>query len=300
MNGAISYVTGAIPNSSLVWFDRAGKRLTVAGPSGEYRNLELSPDGRFVAFERGSPADIWVLDIQKGLTSRFTSNAGADSSPVWSPDGRTIAFTTDRDGQGNIYERAFGVVGEDKLLLKTEGLKIAMDWSRDGRYLAYGLGLDVWAVPMSGDRQPLRITETPFSEKESRLSPDGRWIAYASTESGRFEVYIQSFPKPGIKQQVSTTGGIAPRWKRDGTELFYLAADGTLMAASVNPTGSSLELNTPSPLFQTSLSFFTAVDPRTRAQYDVSTDGRFLMGVTPAEASTHVNVILNWSAGQRR
>ena len=300
MNGAISYVAGSVPNSSLVWFDRAGKPLTVVGPSGEYRNLELSPDDRFVAFERGSPADVWVLDLQRGLTSRFTSNAGVDSSPVWSPDGRTIAFTTDRDGQGNIYERAFGVVGEDTLLLKTGGPKTPTDWSRDGRYLAYVLGLDIWAVPMSGDRQPLRITETPFSEKESTLSPDGRWIAYASTESGRFEVYIQSFPKPGIKQQVSTTGGIAPRWKRDGTELLYLAADGKLMAASANPRSSSLELNTPSPLFQTSLTFATTVDARIRAQYDISIDGRFLMGVTPAEAFTHINVILNWSAGQRR
>ncbi len=301
MNGAISYVAGgAVPNSSLGWFDRAGKPVTVVGPSGEYRNLELSPDDRFVAFERGSPADVWVLDIERGLTSRFTSNAGVDWSPVWSPDGRTIAFSTDRDGQGNIYERAFGVVGVDKLLLKTDGPKTAMDWSRDGRYLAYGLGLDIWAVPMSGDRQPLRITETPFSEKESTLSPDGRWIAYASTESGRFEVYIQSFPKPGIKQQVSTTGGMMPRWKRDGTELLYLSADGKLMAASANPAASSLELNTPSPLFQTSLPFITSVDARIRAQYDVSTDGRFLMGVTPAEASTDINVILNWSAGQRR
>jgi Tol biopolymer transport system component len=300
MNGAISYVAGSVPNSSLVWFDRAGKPLTVVGPSGEYRNLELSPDDRFVAFERGSPADVWVLDLQRGLTSRFTSNAGVDSCPVWSPDGRTIAFTTDRDGLGNIYERTFGVVGEDKLLLKTEGMKTAMDWSHDGRYLAYGLGLDIWAVPMSGDRQPIRITETPFTEREATLSPDGRWIAYASTESGRFEVYIQSFPKPGIKQQVSTTGGIAPRWKRDGTELLYLAADGKLMAASANPRGSSLELNTPSPLFQTSLTFATSVDARIRAQYDVSIDGRFLMSVTPAEAFTHINVILNWSAGQRR
>jgi Tol biopolymer transport system component len=299
MNGDIAHLSLGAATSQLAWFDRAGKQLALVGPAGEYRNPELSPDGRFVAFERGAPADIWVLDIQKGLTSRFTSNAAADTSPVWSPDGRTIAFATDRDtqvniGQGNIYERAFGVVGEDKLLLKTDAPKNPMDWSRDGRHLVFDAGLDVWALPLTDDRKPFRVTETPSTEMQARMSTDGRWIAYASTESGRFEVYIQSFPRPGIKQQVSTMGGEAPRWKRDGSELFYLAPDSTLMAAAITPAGSSLEMGTPRPLFQSGLGFFTAVDPRNRAQYDVDHDGRFLMGVTSAEQSMRITVILNW------
>ena len=234
-NGSLAYlgeVSGG--KSQPTWFDRTGKQLGAAGAAGEYRNVELSPDGNYVAFDRGIPPDIFVLDIVRGLTSRFTANDAADAAPVWSPDSRTISFLSSREPAGNVgpqnvlagnlYGRSFGIVGEDKVLLKSSAGKIPTHWSHDGRYLAYTSGGDVWALPLFGDPKPLRVTDTPFAEANGRISPDGRWIAYDSLESGtQSEVYIQSFPQPGRKEQVSTKGGSLPRWSADGKELFDLA-----------------------------------------------------------------------------
>lgn len=181
----------------------------------------------------GPTGDTRILDIERGLISRFTSDPTNDGLPQWSPDGRTIAsaFRSDRDGVANLYERGVGSVGEDKLLLKTDATKTPWDWSRDGRYLAYLSGDDVWALPLFGDRKPLRVTQTTFRETNARISPDGRWVAYQSSEPGGTrpdEVYVQSFPEPGAKKQVSTMGGNVPRWSRDGKELFYVTPDLTL------------------------------------------------------------------------
>ena len=158
-------------------------------------------------------------------------------------------------------------------------------------------GLDVFALPLSGDRQPLRITKTPFSEQDPRISPDSRWIAYASNESGsRNEIYIQSFPEPAVKKQMSTAGGVGPRWRRDGKELYYLAPDFTLMAVSIASSGSALQVGAPAPLFQIRNS--ESGYPR---NYDVSADGRFLVNVSTDELSaTPITVILNWAANRQR
>ncbi len=335
-NGAVAYNPGPPAANSgitqLAWFARTGRQLALAAPSGEYRNPALSPDGRYVAFERGTPADIWVLDIEKGVTSRTTRHAAADVLPIWSPDGRAIVFASDRDGSRNLYEVAYGVVGEERQLLKMDA--VPTDWSREGRYIALESNRDltgtpvpsaaavvgpppfagiwwdgtltnqhIWALPVSGDskeRKPLRVTESRFSERAGRISPDGHWIAYLSTDQLQAQLHIQSFPQAGTKRQVSTKGASTPRWSRDGKEVFYLAPDATLMAVSIKSTGSSLEAGVPKALFKAPLLLGVGL---TR-DYDVAADGRFLINVTnPASAesaSTPISVILNWSAGLRR
>jgi Tol biopolymer transport system component len=180
-----------------------------------------------VAFQRAS--DIWVRDIEKGVDSRLTSHPAMETFPVWSPDGRTIAFQSSRDGVLNLYARAVGVVGEDKEVLKSETGIVPGDWSRDGRYIVFnsprlGAPNDIWALPLSGDGKPRRLTETPFLKYAVRISPDSRWIAFLSNESkpDLYQLYVQSFPEPGAKQQISTNGAFQPRWSADGKELSIL------------------------------------------------------------------------------
>jgi hypothetical protein len=201
-------------------------------------------------------------------------------------------FASIRGGVAGLYERTVGVVGEDKLLLK--GQMRVTDWSRDGKYIAYVAGGDIYALPIAGERQALRVTQTAASENNARISPDGNWVAYESNEKGqRSEIYVQSFPKPGAKQRVSAAGGSMPRWSMDGTELFFLTQDFTLMAVSIKRAGPSLEIGPPNPLFVTGL--------YSGAYYSVSTDGRFLMEDPKADPFwNRIAIILNWQALGRK
>jgi len=299
MTGALAYRAGvgALDSQStqLTWFDRRGKQLALLGPSGEYRRPSLSPDGHYVAFERGAPSDIWVMDIQKGVTSRLVSRPTGTAFPTWSPDSRSIVFA---DNVG-MFERAVGVVGEEKLLLKIETPIGPTDWSRDARYILFNPlppPYDLWALPLFGDRVPVRLTKTPWNENGARISPDGHWIAYQSAESPPgTQLYIQSFPEPGRKQQVSTNGAFIARWSRDGKELFYVSPDLTLMAVSVTTTGSSLEVGAATPLFKAPIDRTTLGNGRS---YDVAADGRFLVNVSSSAStpsSSPITVILNWN-----
>jgi Tol biopolymer transport system component len=239
-----------------------------------------------VAAARGGPGDIWILDIQNARTDRLTSHPADDENPRWSPDGKTIAFDSARDGVSNLYQRAVNAVGEDKLLLKTETAKTLSDWTRDGKYLVYTADNDIWALPVSkdsksGEPKPIQVTKTPFIEITPRVSPDGRWVAYASNEPGEFRVYVQSFPEPGFKQVVSTTGGIEPRWSRDGKELFYFTGGtypyttpaAVVMAVPIQAAGGSLTVGAP-----------VLRAPRGNsgtASYSVAPDGRFVLQTIP-------------------
>ena len=285
-NGSLAYWAEDVRDSQPIWFDRTGKPLAIAGPKGEYNNPELSPDARFVAFDRGDPPDIWWLDIEKGIVNRFTTDPASEYAPLWSPDGRTIAFYSDRKTpQGSIYLRAFGAVEEDRLLRDGS----PNDWSRDGRYLAYEDRSDLWALPLMGDPKPIRLTETPFRKSNARISPDGHWIAYESDETGGLDVFVQSFPQRGRRQQVSN-GGRQPHWSRNGKELFFVAPDFTLMAASVKPAGASMEVGASVPLFRTHMHSSGADQ-----DYSVAADGRFLINVDSAALPVlPITVILNW------
>jgi dipeptidyl aminopeptidase/acylaminoacyl peptidase len=300
-NGTLAFIGGAAIDSQLSWFDRRGRLLGQVGPGGIYENPTLSPDGRTVAFDRGSPPDVWLLDLERGGAARVTSDRADDRQAVWSPDGRMLAFSSNRGGFEAIYERAVGA-GDDRLVFRSDVPALLSDWSRDGRYLAFAADGDVWALPRFGDRQPLRVTaSTLFQEVAATFSPDGRWIAYQSdestgiTRSGEGDVFVQSFPGKGFIRQVSTGGGFAPRWSEDGTELSYVAPDGMLTAVSVMPHGETLDFGAPTPLFRPP---FNMTPLATRVRYSVAKDGRVLTHL--ASHGLSITVIINWAEELKR
>ena len=198
--------------------------------------------------------DLWLYDASGGNAARFTFDPENDSFPIWSPDGKRIVWASTRAGGFNLYQKAASGAGQDELLLKSEHDAIPNDWSSDGRLILYSgpdpkTRFDVRVLPLSGDRTPFSFSPTAAGESAGKLSPDGRWIAYTSSESGSSEVYVQSFPSGGGKRQVSTNGGVGPQWRGDGKELFYYARDGKLMAVAVS-SGATFEAGAPLKLFE--------------------------------------------------
>ncbi|HEY3125245.1 MAG TPA: hypothetical protein VGK70_14435, partial [Thermoanaerobaculia bacterium] len=257
-------------------------------------------DGTRLAEGRVDPesttSDIWLTDLTRNVSSRFTFDPADDVDPVWSPDGKRLFFASSRDGVQNLYQAASDRPGSEELLLRSAAWKVADDVSPDGRFLIYettslNTRIDLWILPLSGDRTPKPYVVTPFAEFSAQFSPDGRWVAYMSNESGREEVYVQPFPGPGGKWQVSTAGGSMPRWRRDGKELFYFGVDGRLMATTV-ALGPSFESRTPTALFKVSL-------PSPDRQYDVISNGsRILVNRISGEAEgAPITVVLDWAAG---
>jgi eukaryotic-like serine/threonine-protein kinase len=303
--GAIAFrpfigLSNISPHAQLVWMDPKGKPLGVAGPEGEYGNIDLSPDARYVAFERGDPPDVWVLDVDKGIYNRITSD-GKSGFPIWLRDGRTVAFSTSRDGPYNIYQHTFGGVGPDEPVVKDGRFKSPIGWSKDGAYFAYTAccqpAFDLWMIA-KGASAPQRLTQTPSNKVYHALSPDSHWISYGSDETGRYEVYVQSFPTSEVRQQVSTSGGIMPKWSADGRRLFYVSPDSWMMSVSVKPIGASLEISAPSRLFQVQIAGRGVYVGGQSHNYSVAADGRFLIKVTAVDStSTPITVITNWAAG---
>ncbi len=299
-NGVLVYRTGrlgGLPTSELVWFDRGGKRAGSVEGLGLYLRPALSPDGKRIAVQLLDPQtgafDIWLVDLARSTVLRLTFGSSNQTHPVWSPDGAQIAFVSDRDGTPNLYRRSSSGAGSEELLLQSDTAKHVTDWSPDGRFIAYEnqdpkTGADLWLLPLFGDRKPIPFLRTDFSEGQGQFSPDGRWMAYVSDESGRSEVYVQTFPPSGGKWQISDAGGTYPRWRRDGKELFYIADDQKLMAVAVQ-TGSTLQAGRPQALFQTR--FFQPIIP-----YTISADGQHFLINTPTEEdnSSPITVVLNW------
>ena len=218
----------------------------------------LSPDGKRVAVTRAVDGnqDVWLIDAERGVATRFTFDGALDSRPVWSPDGSRVVFDSGRKGMFDLYWKLSSGAGADELLLESDQNKAAYDWSSDERFLltrSVGpqTGADLWVVPVSGDKKPFPFLKTPFDERNGQFSPDGKWIAYQSNESGRFEIYVLPFPGPGEKFQISSNGGAQPRWNRNGKEIFYVSLDSKMMAAPVklSSNGQSLETGTPVALF---------------------------------------------------
>jgi serine/threonine protein kinase len=299
-SGALLYRPDTGIETHLVWVDRGGKQIAEASPAGMYTNPVLSPDGRHVAFDRITDhADLWLMDLERRITSRFTVQQS--NVPVWSPDGRTVAFASGRTGKLDIYQRPANMGGPEQILLQLDAkpLVYPSDWSADGRYLAYfrtddTTQLDIWVLPLFGDRKPFPYVHGDFNESQGQFSPDGRWMAYVSDESGMQQVYIQSFPALTGKEQVSTAGGSEPRWRRDGKELFYVAADRKLMSVLVK-SGTNFQADAPRALFETTLPFAP-----TRQNYSVSPDGqRFLLN-TPAGTTSSITIVENWTAGLKK
>ncbi len=309
-NGILVYETGTGgAGSQLVWFDRTGKQIGVVGDSAAYADLELSPDGKrasvSVLSQSGRRRDIWLYDVARGLRTRFTFDGEDEQSVIWSPDGSSLVFGVKRKQNLDLYQKASNGVGTEQLLFEDNvGNKYPTSWSPDGRFILYftgtsspRTGADLFILPLSGDRKPIPFLNTQFNEIAGHFSPDGRWVAYYSNESGRYEVYVASFPGPGGKWQISTAGGKSARWRRDGTELFFLNPDNKLMVAEVKGKGSSLEVGAVKPLFQT-----RAASPNYQYPYDVSADGQsFLINTLPEQtASEPITVVVNWTEGLKK
>jgi Tol biopolymer transport system component len=305
-NGILAYQTGAVESGSqLTWYDRGGNSLGSVGPLARYAGACLSPDGKRLVMDlpdaQSSNIDIWLMDVARGLRTRFTFDGGIDISPIWSPDGNRVVFASNRKGHLDLYQKASSGVGTEEMLLESELEKLPQDWSKDGRFLLYYnhsgplSKADLWVLPLTGDRKPYPFSQTEFDESECKFSPDGRWVAYRSDESGKNEIYVAPFAGPGGKRQVSSAGGSQPRWRRDGNEIFFLAPDNKLMAAEVSGRTETLEILGVRPLFQT-----RATGPG--YQYDVSADGqRFLINTeVDQKVSTPLTLVQNWTEGVRR
>jgi Tol biopolymer transport system component len=289
--------TGGNRNQSqLVWLDRRGVELSSLGPPAGYANVSLSPDGEKVAVAQyvGGASDIWLHDARGGAQSRLTFSPANDMHPVWSPDAQRVVFGSDREGSLNLYMKAASG-GKEEVLVSSAPAKYGSDWSRDGRYVVYDAvdpktKLDVWVVPMSGTRTPMPFLRTVFDEWQGNLSPDGRWMAYTSNESGRYEVYVQSFPDAGETWQISTQGGLHPRWRHDQTELYYINGDQKLVAVPIR-TGKTFQHGAQTPLFGTRISRIFAV----RSPYAVSKDGQRFLMARLVSGSSPLTVVANWT-----
>jgi dipeptidyl aminopeptidase/acylaminoacyl peptidase len=288
----------------LVWKDREGRDVGVLGEPNDYNSVELSPDGERAAVTIGTTIqglDIWIIERGRGVASRLTFENSADVWPIWSPDGTRIAFTNNRSGVFNIYVKRADGSGEEERVGPSD-LDIGPDdWSFDGTYLIASVNAaetrwDLWTVPMDPAQKATPILNSRTSESSARGSPDGRWLAYHSSESGRREVYVRPLSGSGGKYQVSTQGGSDARWSRDGKEVFYLTLQGDLMAVDVT-SDPSFRAGMPRKLFH-------ATPPRGMEgpQYAVTPDGqRFLLWMPTGRTSIPpTTVIVNWASAVRK
>jgi Tol biopolymer transport system component len=305
--GSLVYVPGGVQSaqSRLVWVSRNGAEQPMAAPVHTYVFPRLSPDGRRVAMGITDPeVQIWLYDLSRETLTRLTFEGNANTAPVWTPDGKRIAFQSDKEGPLNIFWQLADGSGGLERLNESEYIQTPMSWSPDGQLLAFHevnptTLRDIWVLrmgdPSAGSGQARKaqpFLRTRFDETSPRFSPDGRWLAYMSSESGRYEIYVQPYPGPGGKWQISTEGGAEPVWNRNGRELFYRSG-GKMMAVDI-ATQPSFAAGKPRMLFEGPYE----APPVPIANYDVSPDGQRFLMVKPSEqeqaAPTKINVVLNW------
>jgi Tol biopolymer transport system component/DNA-binding winged helix-turn-helix (wHTH) protein len=290
--------------SSLQWFDRNGKALGVVGEAADYSNPALSPDESKLAVSIRDPQtktrDIWIFDLVRGGKTRLTFDPADDLDCIWSPDGKRIAFISDRSGQRNLYWKLADGSGPEELVLGgKDGQQNVVDWSRDGKYLLYDYALDrshqLYVLPLVGDQKPVPFINTAFATQQGQFSPNDRWVAYRSPESGRNEVFVQGFnldpSQPRGKWQISTEGGELPRWRGDGKELFFHFTD-SFFAVDVKTDGPAFTAGVPKRLFD-----IPAVSASsTHGDYVVTRDGqRFLVAMQSDKAAAQpIEVVVNW------
>ena len=302
-SGVVAF-RNASPDSRLAWFDRTGRELDSFPARADYHHPWLSPDEKRVAVEKTDSTTgrhtLWMLDLSRGTTSRILRDPSGAHQPLWSPDGRRMVFNSNRLGGVDLYETDLDSGGSGTLVLSSkEGELVPTDWSLDGRFVMYQAirrgQHDILIAPMSPKQDPQPLVDTSAQEIHGQFSPDVRWIAYTSDESGSPEVYVRRFPVAGGKWQISTRGGGQPRWRRDGKELFYLAPDGKLMAVAVTAGAGGLETSSPRELFNTGI---VASIFQRRNQYVVTRDGqRFLVNISAEDESTApITVVMNWAA----
>jgi dipeptidyl aminopeptidase/acylaminoacyl peptidase len=306
---------GAGGSQRLTWFDRSGKPLSALGDAGNFAAINFAPDRKSLAASvidsQTGNVDLWIYDVSRGFSSRFTfgtTTGTVANSAIWSPDGRGIVFSYNRNGSADLYRKAADGSGAEELLYADNLSKSATSWSPDGKFLLFGSfdprnpANHIWVLPMmpeqsGGAPKPFPFSRTSFNEMNGQFSPDGRWVAYQSNESGRYEIYAAPFPGPGGKRQISIGGGVYPRWRHDGKEIFYVGADLRLMAAPVNVLVGALDLGAVRPLFGPMANYAVVGYP-----YDVSLDGQQILAVSAPEkkAGEPLTLVQNWTAGLKK
>jgi eukaryotic-like serine/threonine-protein kinase len=299
------YEPNTANNRLLTWYDRDGKASGTIADPGNYRSLAFSPDGTRAVLtraDRGQASSIWLLDLGLGTSGQFAFGSASNHFPVWSPDGSRIVFSSNPDGAFDLYQEPANRAKDAELLLKTGEDKYATSWSPDGRLLLYTqlnpkTKRDIWALPLDGDKKPLPFLVTPLNEGNPRFSPDGRWVAYESDESGNYEIYVRSFSmnaartavEAGGKWQVSKGCGIDPHWRSDGRELYYLTCDGYIMAAEIAV----------SPDFQPGTPQRLGI-PQQEGAWGATSDGKRFLKLAPESKAQPYTVVLNWQAGLKK
>jgi Tol biopolymer transport system component len=306
-NGVLTYRGEAGSGTTrLVWMDRTGKEIGDFGDPAPNTDAVLSPDGRRLALVLRDPQtgsdDIWIRDLARGVTSRFTFDAASDIWPVWSPDGSTLAFTSNRSGYFALYARDAGGADEPRVVYKPDSNIGPTSWTPDGKTILCALAgagaqWDAYAVPADGTGKAVPVLTTRFNEYQPVLSPNGRWLAYRSRESGRNEIYVRDYPGPGGRWQISTDGGTDALWRADGRELFYRSPNGNLMTVGIGP-GASFDVGIPRVLFHapaTPAGFY-------QFAYTVTADGQRFLFTTPATraAVPPTTVVVNWASAVGR
>jgi Tol biopolymer transport system component len=301
----------------ITWISRDGKALHPVGAPANFDFFSLSPDDKRVVSDTLDPdgrINMWIVDAERGTSSRLTTAAFSPISPRWSPDGQQIAFAATLDAgdvSGNLYRQPVsGMKTAAERLTTSRNWQVLDDWSGDGGFLVYSefdskTRDDLWVLPLSGERKPFVFLATPFAEKEGRFAPvrrgvSSRWLAYTSDETGTDEIYVQSFPTPGTREQISTNGGRQARWRQDGKELFYLAPDGTIMAVTVDITTSGFRAEAPRSLCKPSLA--APVTSLASSRFEVSADGQRFLIMAPSGGSGEqgLNVFVNWNVGMKQ
>ena len=304
-NSGVLVYEGSSASSApeLALVDPKGRTIVSFGQPEIFVSARLSRDSRKIAMDlydvRVRNSDIWLYEIGRGVNTRFTFDPAVEWNPIWSPDGSRLVFSSNRNGHHDIYEKISTGAANEAVIFQSERDKIPTDWSPDGRFILFQLldprtRSDLWLLPMTGDRKPTPFLQTEYAESNARFSPDMKWIAYQSDESGTTQIYVRPFPGPGAKRQVSANGGTVPRWHRDGREMFFLSG-GKIMSADVNGSSSEFEIGKVKLYFDPSLIGGTNVR-------DISGDGQSILLEIPRsrQASTPLTLVVNWDVELKR
>ncbi|HUL44086.1 MAG TPA: protein kinase [Bacteroidota bacterium] len=300
----------------LEWMNRGGQVAGLIGEPAQFGGAYISPDNKQIAYDVYDPQsrnrDIWIYDLARNIKSRFTFDPAVDELPIWSPDGSRIIFHSDRKGHYDLYEKTTSGAGGEELLLESPEAKFPLDWSSDRKYFLYSITTpqtksDLWILPLTGDKKPVPFLESPFDEDMAQFSPDMRWIAYRSNESGQWELYVRPFLGPdgsiardqARKWQISTNGistiSANRWWSRDGLSLYYLSADNKMMMVDVKSTATNLEVGTVRPLFEVKTAGAAALT-------DFTSDAqKFLLGLSVGnQGSLPLTLISGWDKELRK